>query len=368
MRRLAPLLPSAARVQGVAEAVPDEVHGEDAEGDGDAGEDDRVLTLDKDPEAAAEGVGEHRAPLRGRCSGAEAQEREGGHVQYGGREGEGGLHDQGSHAIREHAGEDDLGVARPEGALGLDVVALPNGDDRRAHDPRYLRNEHDAYSEHRVWQARPEHGDDDDGEQDAREGQDHVHEAHQHRVGPAADVSGHDPDYGPHARRYRDGGEPGGERYPRAVDHPREDVPPQLVLAHEVCPTGWRELSGEILPQRVVRRDQGRKDGHQDEDAYNGRPEDRQAVRKERAQEVLPAAARLDAGGGYRVVLDLRLGHLSTSPGDRGSRRGCPRGGSPARRAGPRRGLRPGSWRSPGGRRTRRRCNPPPARRRSSPL
>src|SRR5215217_2713747 len=143
---------------------------------------------------------------------------------------------------------------------------------------------------------------------------------------------------------------------------------PMMVPTPVAIATAASPAVSEILAQRVVRRDQGRKDGHQDEDAYDGRPEDRQAVRKERAQQVLPAAARLDAGCGYRVVLDLGLGHLSTSPGDRGSRRGCPRGGSPARRAGPRRGLRPGSWRSPGGRRTRRRCNPPPARRRSSPL
>src|ERR671911_276685 len=105
-----PLSP-VARVEGVAQPVPDEVDGEDAEGDSDAGEDDGVLALDEDPEAAAEGVGQHCAPLGG--GGAEAKEGEGGHVEDGGREGEGRLHDQGGHAVGEYSGEDDLGVARP---------------------------------------------------------------------------------------------------------------------------------------------------------------------------------------------------------------------------------------------------------------
>jgi len=68
-------------VEGVAQAVAYKVHGEDGEGDGDTGEDDGVLALQEDPEAATEGVGEHRAPLGGGGAGAEAQEGEGGDVQ-----------------------------------------------------------------------------------------------------------------------------------------------------------------------------------------------------------------------------------------------------------------------------------------------
>src|SRR5918998_1798211 len=231
-RTIAALLRPAARVQGVAEAVSDEVDGEDAQGDGYAGEDDGVLTGDEDAEAAAKGVGEHRAPLGRRSAGAEAQEGEGGHVQDGRGQGEGGLHDQGRQTVREHAGEDDLGVARPQSALGLDVVSFPHRDDRRAHDPRHLRHEHDPDGEHRVRQARAEDRDDDDGEQDAREGQDDVHDSHQHRVQPAAEVPGRYPDYGPDGRRYRDCGEASGQRDPGAVDHEGEDVPAPLVLAH----------------------------------------------------------------------------------------------------------------------------------------
>src|SRR3712207_5082014 len=107
------LLPPVAGVQGVAQAVPDEVDGEYAQGDGDAGDDEGVVAVDEDPVAATEGVGEHRAPPGGRGAGAEAQQGEVGHVRDGRSEGEGGLHDQGRQAVGENAGEDDLGVARP---------------------------------------------------------------------------------------------------------------------------------------------------------------------------------------------------------------------------------------------------------------
>src|SRR5919202_201514 len=183
------LLPPAARVQGVAQAVPDKVDGEDAQGDGDTGEDDGVLAGDEDPEAAAEGVGEHSAPLGG-------------------------------------------GGAGPE---------------------------------------------------------------------------------------------PDGQRDPGAVDYAREDVPTELVLAQEVRPAGRRELAGEVLLERVVGCDQGRKDSHQDEDAHDDRPGEGEAVGEEGAPEVFPAAPRLDAGGSNRILLGLRLGHLSTSPWGRGPRRGCRR-------------------------------------------
>src|SRR5207249_855299 len=62
------------RIQGVAEAVPEEVEAQDGEHDGGAGK-------EEDPPGAARevlvGVGEHRAPLRRRGLGAEPEESEG---------------------------------------------------------------------------------------------------------------------------------------------------------------------------------------------------------------------------------------------------------------------------------------------------
>ena len=59
----------------------------------------------------------------------------------------------------------------PEGPLGLDVVSFSNAYHRRAHDAGYLGDEHDAYRQHRVDQARAENAHDYDSEKDAREGQ-----------------------------------------------------------------------------------------------------------------------------------------------------------------------------------------------------
>src|SRR3712207_1027671 len=98
-------LSTAAGVKGIAKSVTDKVHGEDGEGYSDAGEDDGVLALDEDAEPAAESVGQHRAPLWGRGAGAKAEERERGDVQDRGGEGQGGLYNEGCHAVRQDAGE-----------------------------------------------------------------------------------------------------------------------------------------------------------------------------------------------------------------------------------------------------------------------
>jgi hypothetical protein len=120
-----PLSP-AAGVQGVAQAVPDEVHRENGEGYSDTWEDNGVLALDEDAEPAAEGVGEHRAPLWRWGAGAQSEERERCHVEDRSRERQGGLHDEGRCAIGQDAGENDLGVARPQGLFGFDVVTFPD--------------------------------------------------------------------------------------------------------------------------------------------------------------------------------------------------------------------------------------------------
>src|SRR5215218_11293702 len=178
------MLSHATRVKGVAQAVTDEVNGEDGEGYSDTGEDDGVLALDEDAESRAEGVGEHRSPLGRRSAGAEAEERESGHVQYRRCERQCSLHYERRHAVRQYARKDDLGVACSEGPFGFDVITFSDADHGGPDNAGDLGYEHDAYGEHRVRQGGPQNGDDDDREQDAREGEKHVHQAHKYRVGP----------------------------------------------------------------------------------------------------------------------------------------------------------------------------------------
>src|SRR5215204_3863731 len=172
------MLSHATRVKGVAQAVTDEVNGEDGEGYSDTGEDDSVLTLNEDAEPAAESVGQHRAPLGGRSAGSEAEERERGHVEDRRTERQGSLHDEGGHAVRQDTGENDLDVACPEGPFGFDVVTFPDADHGGPDNTGDLGYEHDADGKHRVPQGGTEDRDDDDREKDAREGEKHVHQAH----------------------------------------------------------------------------------------------------------------------------------------------------------------------------------------------
>src|SRR5918994_5056962 len=138
------LLSPVAGVKGIAKSVPDNVNGEDGEGYSDTWEDNGVLALEEDAEPAAEGVGEHRAPLWRWGAGAQSEERERCHVEDRRRERQGGLHDEGRCAIGQDAGENDLGVARPQGLFGFDVVTFPDADHGGADDAGNLGYEHDA--------------------------------------------------------------------------------------------------------------------------------------------------------------------------------------------------------------------------------
>ena len=202
--------------------------------------------------------------------------------------------DEGGRAVRKYAGEDDLGVARAQGPLGLDVVSFSNADHRRAHDAGHLGDEHYAYRQHGVDQARAEYAHDYDSQKDAREGQEYVHEPHENGIGVAAEVASEQPDDGAGDRRDGHGGEPCCQRDPGAVDHAREDVAAELVLPEGMREARPRELALEVLGQGIVGRDERREDCHQDEDAYDDEPEEREPVGEEGSPEVLPAAAGLN--------------------------------------------------------------------------
>ncbi len=82
---------------------------------------------------------------------------------------------------------------------------------------------------------------------EAREGEEDVGDAHQHRIDPAAEIAGDradgEPD-GHHDDRHQ---HHDGERGARAVERAREDVAPQLVGAEPVRAEGGARRSGEVL-------------------------------------------------------------------------------------------------------------------------
>ena len=142
-----------------------------------------------------------------------------------------------------------------------------------------------------------------DRQQQDRECQQHVDQAREDRVDPAA-VEGGDHADG-HADRDRDRGceQRDLERYARAVEHAAEDRAPERVDAEEVC-RAWaaRGAEGiEVLGSLHVRatlaedlHDQRRQDCHKDEEDDEDERRHRDLVLPEAAPEELERRARLD--------------------------------------------------------------------------
>ena len=146
----------------------------------------------------------------------------------------------------------------------------------------------------------PEHRDDPDREQQARDREHDVRQAHDHAVDGPADVAG-DRRRG----RSRPRGRPTTEtiadqqRVAGAVDDPRELVPPERVDPEPVVERGARAAAAaeprEVLDARILRRDQRREDRDEDEGPDEREADDRGRVAAQPAPGVAPEAA---AGAG----------------------------------------------------------------------
>ena len=117
--------------------------------------------------------------------------------------------------------------------------------------------------QYRVLKARPEGGDEGQGQDQPRKGQEDIGEAHQKVIDPAAHVAGH------RADRQADGNHDHAdqghdvERHPRSPDDPGVDVPAQLVGAEPMLGAGRHQAVGQILLAAVALGQQGREEGHQ---------------------------------------------------------------------------------------------------------
>src|SRR6266542_1996757 len=117
------------RIESVADAIPEQVEPEDGDENGEAGK-------ERQP-----GVGlnegnvglEVTAPTRRRRLGTEPEEGERSLHDDGGSDAERGGHDDGRQAVGQDVTKDDRGGAYPEGAAGLDVLLLPDGEHAAPH-------------------------------------------------------------------------------------------------------------------------------------------------------------------------------------------------------------------------------------------
>ena len=222
--------------------------------------------------------GEHGAPGGIRRLDPEPEERERGLDEDRVGHGERALDDQ----RREAVGQDDAGrdvdAASPQRPRGLDELLLADRQGVGARDAGEGRDEHDSDRHHGVLERWPEDGHQRDGQQDRREGQQGVHEAHDEAVEPAADVPGQETQRDAHG-----GGDPhrdraDHERGARPVHDPAQDVAPQVVRAQPVAGGRREEAVDGMDLVGPIRRDPGGEDGEQGEDAGQPEPERRRAA------------------------------------------------------------------------------------------
>ena len=194
--------------------------------------------------------------------------------------------------MAEHDGE----VRVAHDARGGDVVVLLDGEDLGAHDTRVFGNGDEADGHNRLLDALAERSHDGDGEQDRRDGEHHVHDAHDDRVPFPALVAGDRAQNDAERQRDGHGRQADDEGNLGADEHAAEDVAALKVGAEPVL--GRRALRGmrEVLLVGIVGQHAGNElrhngDDHENEDE-NGRHE-RRLVGDDAVDDVLPDALAL---------------------------------------------------------------------------
>ncbi len=130
-----------------------------------------------------------------------------------------------------------------------------------------------------------------------------VGDAAQHRVDPAAEIGGRDPDR--ETGRHHHGRDQHDDHQgrARALEQPRIDVATEFVGAKPMRRTGRRETRREVLVERrVTEGKDGRAGGRERQEGDNEKPRDRKLVAQERARGPIPTAAKgLSPGTGSGV-------------------------------------------------------------------
>ncbi len=277
-----------AGVQGVSEAVAEEVEGEDAEGDGEGGKEDEVGSFE---EVGAGGI-EHGAPGGGGRLDAEAEKAESGFGEDGGGHADGGLHQNRLERVRKDRAEEEACVRGAERAGGLNKFALAQGENLGTGEAGVPYPCGEGQGENEVGQAGAEEGDDGNGEENAGEGEKGVGEIDvDDDVEPATIKAGDSAEKQAQGEGDCYHGDGDAEGDAGAEENAGEDVAAEFVGSAEVGGGGRGEAVGEIDGRGILRREhRGKKSQHREEDDH------RQAGEGESLRE--QAVQPRDAGGG----------------------------------------------------------------------
>ena len=131
-----------------------------------------------------------------------------------------------------------------------------------------------------VDQARPQREDDAHREQDVRDGEEHVHHAHDEGIGAAPVEAGEEAEGDADQAGERHRREADAERDPAAVEDAAQDVAPEVIGAERMLaqtprlPHGGPEPLDQHLPGRIPRRDLRRQERRPAHDEEHREPED----------------------------------------------------------------------------------------------
>ena len=217
--------------------------------------------------------------------------------------------------IGQHMPQQDVPARTTQQERRFDERGLPRLDDLCAHHPGEDGHRGDAGRDRGVLGVEAERGDDDDGQQEVRDRQQHVDQAGQHDVDPAAEetrqqadqAAGDDTDdHGDECARHRRG---------RAIDDAGVEIAAQMVGAEPVAAARAEQLVGGDADERIVAREQAWRDrpgDHEGNDSKRDRDGHRQAESRQPADR---RGARDGGGGGngHHVTACVGVAALSSA-------------------------------------------------------
>ena len=131
--------------------------------------------------------------------------------------------------------QQDAGRRRPHQPGAFYIVGIPRSGEGRTGDPGEAGDKHQSQGQNDVaLLARPQDGDDHQGQQDTGKGRQRVVQAHQDLIGQTAEVArqGADGRTADGADGHRGQGNDGSG--PRALKHPAENVPAEFIGPHQM--------------------------------------------------------------------------------------------------------------------------------------
>ncbi len=264
-----------ARIEQVAQRIADQV-------DTDHQQQDHQPRQHGDPWIGGQelpALAEHRAEVSVRWLRPQAEKAQARGLQHHPAERGGHQQQQRWNQIRQHLDEDDPGLAMTSQPSRVDIGLMPNLEHRPTNGPREEGHIGNRDGQHRVAETRTQRGDDRECEQQIREGHEHIHAAHQQRIGEPAEEARQHADQRADQRCCHSRQHPDENARARPPDEPREQIATQGVGTQ---PMSWRAHRQHALRRLgqggIGQREPGCDQRGKQDERQQAEPEERTAM------------------------------------------------------------------------------------------